>query len=69
MKVTYDKQADAMYIALEDVKPKGVKQTIALNEDIIVDFDANKKIVGIEILETSKNLNRKQLKAVEKAPA
>ena len=69
MKVSYDKQVDAMYIALEDAKPNGVKQTIALNDDIIVDFDGNKKIVGIEILSASKNLSQKELKNVEKAIA
>jgi uncharacterized protein YuzE len=65
MKVTYDKQADAMYIYMEEIKPKGVDQTISLNEDINVDFDKNKKIIGIEILSASKNLAKKQLKQVE----
>ncbi len=58
MRVTYDEKVDAMYIALEDAKPKSVKQTIALNDDIIVDFGENKKIIGIEILSASK---KKQL--------
>ncbi len=67
--MTYDKQADAMYIALEGVKPKSVKQTIALNEDIMVDLDEGKKIIGIEILSASKNLNQKELEEVEKVRA
>lgn len=65
MKVTYDKKVDAMYIYLEDERPKSVKQTIALNDDIIIDFDENKKILGIEILYASKNLKEKSLKKVE----
>lgn len=69
MKITYDKQVDAMYIALEDIRPKSVKQTIALNDDIIVDFDGDKKIIGIEILSASKNLTSKELKEVEKVKA
>lgn len=69
MNATYDRRVDAMYIALEGIKPKGVKQTIALNDDIIVDFDENKKIVGIEILSASKNITQKELKEVEKATA
>lgn len=69
MKVSYDKEIDAMYIALEDVKTGGVKQTIALNDDLIVDFDGNKKIVGIEILAASKNLTKKEFRQVEKAVA
>ena len=69
MKVSYDKQVDAMYIALENVKSKRVKQTISLNDDIIIDFDENKKIVGIEILSASKNVTQKQLKQVQKIVA
>ena len=65
MKASYDKSVDAMYIYLEDKKSKSVKQTIALNDDIIIDFDENKKIVGIEILDASKNLKEKSLKEVE----
>ena len=51
MKVTYDKEADAAYIYLKDRINKGeVKSTISMNENIILDFDANKKLIGIEIL-------------------
>jgi uncharacterized protein YuzE len=51
MKVTFDKEADAAYIYLEDKISKGeVKSTISMNENIILDFDSNKKLIGIEIL-------------------
>lgn len=51
MKVAYDKEADAAYIYLKDRINKGeVKSTISMNENIILDFDANKKLIGIEIL-------------------
>ncbi len=66
MKATYDKEVDAVYIALEEIRPKSAKQTISLNEDIIIDFDENKKIIGIEILEASKNIAKKQLLEVAK---
>ncbi len=69
MKVSYDKSVDAMYIALEDVKPRSVKKTISLNEDLIVDFDKDSKIVGIEILSVSKNLAQKELRQFAKAGA
>ena len=62
MKVTYDETADAMYVYLENIKPGTIKQTISLNDDIIIDFDANNKIVGIEILDASKNLKAQTLK-------
>ncbi len=55
MKVTYDKEADAAYIYLKDKIEKGeVKNTISMNENIILDFDSNKKLIGIEILSASK---------------
>ena len=55
MKVTYDKEADAAYIYLKDKIAKGeVKNTISMNENIILDFDSNKKLIGIEILSASK---------------
>lgn len=69
MRATYDGKVDAMYIALEDAKPKSVKQTIALNDDIIVDFDANKKIVGTEILSASKNLTKREIKHLSRVGA
>lgn len=66
MKATYDKEVNAVYIALEEIRPKSAKQTISLNEDIIIDFDENKKIIGIEILDASKNIAKKQLLEVAK---
>ena len=65
MKVSYDKAVDAVYISLKEIKPKSVKNTISLNDDIIVDFDENNKITGFEILSASKNLGRKELEAVK----
>lgn len=54
MKVTYDKDADAAYIYLKEKISKGeVKGTISMNENIILDFDSNKKLIGIEILSAS----------------
>ena len=62
MKLKYDKEIDAAYIYLEDkIKEGSIKETIALNEDIILDIDNTKKIVGIEILNASKHLNKKIL--------
>jgi uncharacterized protein YuzE len=54
MKVTFDKEADAAYIYLKKISPGEVKETIELNENIILDFDAQKRLIGIEILSASK---------------
>ena len=60
MKFEYDKEVDAGYIYLDD-SVDGVDKTIELNDDIIVDFDKNGKLLGIEILNASKVLSRKSL--------
>nr|MBI4157087.1 DUF2283 domain-containing protein [Candidatus Woesearchaeota archaeon] len=62
MKFEYDKEVDAAYIYLEyPIKDGEVKKTIELNEDIIVDFDEKGKLLGVEILNASKVLNKKTL--------
>lgn len=62
MKFEYDKEVDAAYIYLEDsIKDGGAKKTIKLNDNIILDFDENKKLLGIEILDASKILSSKSL--------
>lgn len=55
MKATYDKEADAAYIYLKEKIGKGeIKNTISMNENIILDFDKDHKLIGIEILSASK---------------
>ena len=54
MKVEYDKEADAAYIYLKKIGAGEGKKNIELNEEIILDFDKNRKLVGIEILNASK---------------
>ena len=59
MKLEYDKEVNAAYIYLEDkIKDGEVKKTIELNDDIILDFDVNGKLLGIEVLNASKILNK-----------
>ena len=68
MKVTYDKQADAAYIYLKDQISKGeVKDTISMNENIILDFDSNKKLIGIEILSASKVVPKSAVASLQTA--
>jgi len=60
MKLEYDKEVDAAYIYLEaTIKDGEVKKTIELNENIILDFDEKGKLLGVEILDASKILNKK----------
>ena len=62
MKLEYDKEADAAYIYLEYPIEEGqVKDTIELNENIVLDFDGKGKLLGVEILNARKVLNKKTL--------
>ncbi|MFH1978108.1 MAG: DUF2283 domain-containing protein [Candidatus Aenigmatarchaeota archaeon] len=68
MKMTYDKEVDAAYIYLKDTIKKGeVKSTQTMNENIILDFDKDKKLIGIEILSASKVIPKKSVKALQTA--
>lgn len=61
MKTEIDKEADAGYIYFKDIEEGEVKKTISLNENINIDLDQEGKVLGIEILEVSKNLPAKSL--------
>ena len=47
MKISYDKEVDAIYLKLADLKPDGV---IEVAEGINIDVTVDGKIVGIELL-------------------
>jgi uncharacterized protein YuzE len=52
MKVTYDREADILYIKLKDAE---IIDTRMLGEDVYVDIDKDQNFVGIEIWKASKN--------------
>ena len=54
MKVQYDPKIDAIYIELA----KGIyKNTRKVSDAILVDEDKKGKVLGIEILDATKNVN------------
>ena len=55
MKITYDKIADAMYIYLNKTK---VFKTVKITDRILVDVDKKGKVLGIEILDASHQIER-----------
>jgi len=58
----YDKEADAAYIYIDEpIKDGEAKNTIEVNDNIILDFDSKGKLLGIEILNASKVINKKAL--------
>ncbi|MBM3748157.1 MAG: DUF2283 domain-containing protein [Acidobacteria bacterium] len=55
MKVSYNSKTDLLYICLDPTK--GELRNREIGEDIVVDLDADDRIVGIEILDASKRLD------------
>ncbi len=61
-KTSYDSEADAAYITLVDsIQPGEVSRTVDLEPTelgipMLVDLDANGRVVGIEVLQASKYL-------------
>ena len=60
MRIEIDNEADAGYIYFKEISAGEVKKTISLNESISVDLDSNGTLLGIEILEVSKNLPKSE---------
>lgn len=61
MKVTYDPVADAMYIYFSEKKKS--TRTEEVSEDFLVDY-AGSEMIGIEILEASNKLPKKNLESI-----
>jgi uncharacterized protein YuzE len=55
VRVEYDKKADAMYIWLRKTK-YDISEELA--ENVIIDLDKKGRIIGIEVLEASKNIGK-----------
>ncbi len=56
MKITYDAEADAMYIYLQGKPGDTVDRTAVLTGGVAVDYGPGGAIFGIEILDASKKL-------------
>ena len=55
MKVTYNKEADALYIKFNN---HIIADTISDKPDIILDYDKEENIVGIEVLNASQKMEK-----------
>lgn len=64
MRIEIDKEADAAYIYFKEILPGEAVRTISLNDSINIDFDAEGRTIGIEILDASKNLPTHYLKSM-----
>ena len=51
MRIQYDREADALYIQMQE---KYVAKTKEIEEGVLIDFDEGNKLIGIEILDVTK---------------
>ncbi len=54
MKITHDKKVDAVYIKLNEDEP--YEKTKKITDNVMIDYSANGKVVGIEVLDASNNI-------------
>ena len=52
--VTYDRQTDAAYIRFS---PEQVEESEEVSEGIVLDYDADGRIVGMEVTDARKHLS------------
>jgi len=58
MRIHYSQEADALYIRLKETD---IKNSDEVTDEVIMDYDADGNIVGIEILSASKKADVEQL--------
>lgn len=55
MQILYNAKTDLLYLRLDDKKQRVINKL--LSESVVLDIGEDDRIVGIEILDASKNLN------------
>ena len=58
MRIEFDQEADALYVQIHEDYVAHVKE---IEEGVIVDFDKNRRIIGMEILDVTKRFPLKDL--------
>lgn len=71
MRVTYDAEADAAYIYLKDIAPGEARYQVGLQDpaptgQVILDFDAEGTLIGIEVLGAKEGLPQELLDHAER---
>ena len=62
MKIQYDKLADAMYLYLKKGK---ISKTVKMKDRLLVDVDKSGKILGLEILDVSSQIPKKEIGKIQ----
>ncbi|UFN49136.1 DUF2283 domain-containing protein [Roseomonas sp. OT10] len=55
-RTTYDPAADALYVSLAPIAPGAVAETREVAPGVFLDFDAEGKLLGMEVLDASARL-------------
>jgi uncharacterized protein YuzE len=58
MRIRYDKKVDALYLRLDDSK---VVESEEVKPGIVLDFNAKKQVVGIEVLDLKRRVPKADL--------
>jgi len=61
MRVTVDREADALYMRLAEIR---IHDSEEVKPGVILDYDENNNLVGIEILRVSERVPSASLKSV-----
>lgn len=59
MKMNFDAGADALYVRFSESE---IAETVEVRPGVMLDYDASRKIVGLEILDAARNLADADLK-------
>lgn len=62
MRIHYDEKVDALYLRLDESK---VVESEQVKPGIVVDFNAKKQIVGIEVLNLKRRVRKSDLKQLK----
>lgn len=62
MKLHVDKEADALYLRLDDSK---IMESEEVSPGVVLDFDAHDQVVGVEILHLSKRSPKLNLQELQ----
>ncbi len=62
MRMQYDEKADALYLRLDDSK---IVDSQEVQPGIVLDFDANNQVVGIEVLRLKERVPSANLKQIQ----
>jgi uncharacterized protein YuzE len=61
MKITYDREGDALYIQLRDVS---AVDSVDIEDGVVADLDVDGHIIGFEVLDAKDRLSAEDLSSV-----